>query len=195
MGGAVAQREGLEPGGRGIDPDSQRDPLCRTADGADEHGDDCRDRHRRAEVACDAAPSRASEREVHEGQRRQDGAQLEEKGSRWTAGGTTIEPFPALALRLVQGSHPQREQKSRQADEEERSLPSAQSERRCRRERRVPAIDHESADHQAEASAEIDPAGVDRQDRGAALAREPVREQRERGGRRARLADADADAG
>ena len=64
----------------------------------------------------------------------------------------------------------------------------------CRREGRVPAIDDQAADHQAEPAAEVDAARVDREHGRAAARRKGVGEHREGRRRRARLADADADA-
>ena len=99
------------------------------------------------------------------------------------------------AHRLAQRAHPEREQQAGQADDEERDLPAGEPERRGRvRERRVPAADDLSADREAEARAEIDAARVEREHRRAARGGEVVREQRERGGRRAGFADADGDA-
>ena len=189
---AAPQVQSLRPREDGIEARGERDPLRGIPEEAGEDPREAREAAERRDVPEDARRSRAGrgEREEREGRKHGRGLAQERPHGR-----RRERRVRRGARGLLQAPHPRGEDEARQADGEERGLPAAQAERaRARRERGVPAVDDEAPDPEAETRAEVDAARVEPEHRGALLLREPVREERVRRGRRARLADADAHA-
>ena len=192
---AALQPQPLRPRKDRVEPDGERDPLgrCPEEPGQDRGGGG--ERRGRSEVDREArrAPSSSRKRHEREGRdHRSHLAQEEPEGMRARGDGRCAE---AAARRLAKRAHPECEEEARKTHDEERGLPAVEAEG-CdsRWKSRVPAIHDEAADSEPQARADENAAREDAENGATSLAWEPVREEGVGGGRRTRLARADAEA-